>query len=317
MIRIQAVNQQDEIVIDPPLAELLDMKWQWVDFISPTADEISLLGSHFRFHPLAIEDCIHSLQRPKLDYYDQATFMVMHSLDAEHLEASEVDFFLGENFIVTFHFDDLDEVNYAWDYFLHLDKKDHLKPLEVAYKIMDEMVDAFFPLVENLEDRLASIEGSERIKKADKSIMEDTFEVRRSLLKLRQIVVPTRDLVYRILESKRFIFQEQKRAYFQDVYDHLIKLSNMIDSNRELATDIRDNYISLNSYRMNNIMKTLTVITVIFMPLTFIAGLYGMNFVNMPELETENGYFVVLAVMILLGVGMTVWFKWKGWFDND
>lgn len=317
MIRIQAVNQQDQIVIDPPLAELLDMKWQWVDFNSPTADEISLLGSHFRFHPLAIEDCIHSLQRPKLDYYDQTTFMVMHSLDAEHLEASEVDFFLGENFIVTFHFDDLDEVNYAWDYFLHLDKKDHLKPLEVAYKIMDEMVDAFFPLVENLEDRLASIEGSERIKKADKSIMEDTFEVRRSLLKLRQIVVPTRDLVYRILESKRFIFQEQKRAYFQDVYDHLIKLSNMIDSNRELATDIRDNYISLNSYRMNNIMKTLTVITVIFMPLTFIAGLYGMNFVNMPELETENGYFVVLAVMILLGVGMTVWFKWKGWFDND
>lgn len=317
MLRIQAVNQQDELVIDPPLSELGKMKWQWVDFNSPTADEVSLLGSHFRFHPLAIEDCIHSLQRPKLEYYDQTTFMVMHSLDADHLEASEVDFFLGENFIVTFHFDDLDEVNYAWDYFLHLDKKDHLKPLEVAYKIMDEMVDAFFPLVENLEDRLAAIEGSERIKKADKSIMEDTFEVRRSLLKLRQIVVPTRDLVYRILESKRFIFQEQKRAYFQDVHDHLIKLSNMIDSNRELATDIRDNYISLNSYRMNNIMKTLTVITVIFMPLTFIAGLYGMNFVNMPELETENGYFVVLAIMILLGAGMTVWFKWKGWFDND
>lgn len=317
MIRIQAVNQQDEIVIDPPLNQLVDMKWQWVDFNSPTADEISLLGSHFRFHPLAIEDCIHSLQRPKLEYYDQTTFMVMHSLDAEDLEASEVDFFLGENFIVTFHFDDLDEINYAWDYFLHLDKKDHLKPLEVAYKIMDEMVDAFFPLVENLEDRLASIEGSERIKKADKSIMEDTFEVRRNLLKLRQIVVPTRDLVYRILESKRFIFQEQKRAYFQDVHDHLIKLSNMIDSNRELATDIRDNYISLNSYRMNNIMKTLTVITVIFMPLTFIAGVYGMNFANMPELETENGYFIVLAAMLFLGIGMTAWFKWKGWFDND
>lgn len=317
MIRIQAVNQQNEVVIDPPLEELADMKWQWVDFNIPTPDEISLLGSHFRFHPLAIEDCIHSLQRPKLEYYDNTTFMVMHSLTAEDLEANEVDFFLGENFIVTFHFEDLDEVNYAWDYFLHLDKTDHLKPLEVAYKIMDEMVDAFFPLVETLEDRLASIEGSERIKKADKSIMEDTFEVRRRLLKLRQIVVPTRDLVYRILESKRFIFQEQKRAYFQDVHDHLIKLSNMIDSNRELATDIRDNYISLNSYRMNNIMKTLTVITVIFMPLTFIAGVYGMNFVNMPELRAENGYFIVLAIMLILGIGMTAWFKWKGWFDND
>lgn len=317
MIRILAINKEDKLVIDPELEQLKSMKWHWVDFNEPTPQEIELLSSHFAFHPLAIEDCIHSLQRPKMEYYENVTFLVMHSFEPGELDVNEVDFFLGENFLVTFHFEDLDELNYAWDYFRHMKNVENFKPLEVTYKIMDEIVDGFFPLVEELEDRLASVEGSERLKKADKSIMEDTFEVRRNLLKIRQIVVPTRDMVYRILESKRFIIQEQKRAYFQDLHDHLIKLSQMIDSNRELTTDIRDNYISLNSYRMNNIMKTLTVITTIFMPLTFVAGLYGMNFVNMPELRTENGYFIVLALMLALALGMSIWFKSKGWFDND
>ncbi|HSP22403.1 MAG TPA: magnesium/cobalt transporter CorA [Planococcus sp. (in: firmicutes)] len=317
MIRILAIDQEDKLVIDPELSQLTLMKWHWVDFNEPSPEEIKLLSSHFSFHPLAIEDCIHSLQRPKLEYYENVTFLVMHSFVAGELDVNEVDFFLGEHFLVTFHFEDLDEVNYAWEYFRHMKNLESFKPLEVTYKIMDEMVDGFFPLVEELEDRLASIEGSERLKKADKSIMEETFEVRRNLLKIRQIVVPTRDMVYRILESKRFIIQEQKRAYFQDIHDHLIKLSQMIDSNRELTTDIRDNYISLNSYRMNNIMKTLTVITTIFMPLTFVAGLYGMNFINMPELRTNYGYFVVLAVMLVMASGMSVWFKSKGWFDND
>ncbi len=317
MIRILAIDQHDQLVIDPELHQLKSMKWHWVDFNEPSPEEIELLSSHFAFHPLAIEDCIHSLQRPKLEYYENTTFLVMHSFVPGELEVNEVDFFLGEHFLVTFHFEDLDEVNYAWEYFRHLKNLENFKPLEITYKIMDEMVDNFFPLVEGLGDRLASIEGSERLKKADKSIMEETFEVRRNLLKIRQIVVPTRDMMYRILESKRFIIQEQKRAYFQDIHDHLIKLSQMIDSNRELTTDIRDNYISLNSYRMNNIMKTLTVITVIFMPITFIAGLYGMNFVNMPELRTEYGYFVVLIVMLVMVVTMSVWFKSKGWFENE
>ena len=317
MIRIQAIDQQNKMVFDPPLEELDGMKWYWVDFADPTDDEISLLSSHFKFHPLAIEDCIHSLQRPKLEYYDNMNFLVFHSLDPETLEAQEIDVFIGDNFIVSFHFQDLKEVNLTWNYFSPPSAHGQFKPVEVTYKLMDKVVDSFFPLVEHLEDQLATIEDADRVKHADKTIMETTFAVRRDLFKLRQIVVPTRDLVYRILESKRFILQEHKRAYFQDIHDHLIKLSHMIDSNRELTSDIRDNYISLNSYRMNNIMKTLTVITTIFMPLTFIAGIYGMNFVHMPELEWKGGYFAVLTVMLLLGTGMFAWFNSKGWFEND
>ncbi|MDN7243928.1 magnesium/cobalt transporter CorA [Planococcus shenhongbingii] len=317
MIRIQAINQQDKMIINPPLEALKDMKWYWVDFIDPTDEEIGLLSSHFHFHPLAIEDCIHSLQRPKLEYYEDVNFLVFHSLNQETLEAEEIDVFIADNFIVSFHFEDLKEVNITWDFFSHPSKHHQFKPVEVTYKLMDKVVDSFFPLVEDLEDQLAAIEDTDRVKKADKNVMEKTFLVRRDLFKLRQIVIPTRDLVYRILESKRFILQEHKRAYFQDIHDHLIKLSHMIDSNRELTSDIRDNYISLNSYRMNNIMKTLTVITTIFMPLTFIAGIYGMNFNYMPELQWQGGYYAILTVMLLLGGGMFAWFYSKGWFDSE
>jgi magnesium transporter len=317
MLRILAIDKENELFINPPLESLDGMKWYWADFNMPTDEETSLLGSYFHFHPLAIEDCIHSLQRPKLEHYENLSFLVFHTLNQQTLEASEVDLFITEKFTVSFHYDDLQEVNYVWDYFKRSTSADRLKPVEVAYKIMDKVVDAFFPIMDKLEDRLLGIENTGEDRLGGNMIIQKTFDIRRDLLKLRQTVLPMRDLVYRILESKRFIIQEQKRAYFQDIHDHLIKLSQIIESNRELTSDIRDSYISMNSFRMNNIMKTLTVITTIFMPLTFLAGIYGMNFAYMPELQWESGYFVVLAIMLVTGIGMFLWFKQKGWFDSE
>ncbi|TWT26394.1 magnesium/cobalt transporter CorA [Planomicrobium sp. CPCC 101110] len=317
MLRILAINKENDLLINPPLDSLENMKWYWADFNMPTDEETSLLGSYFHFHPLAIEDCIHSLQRPKLEHYENLSFLVFHTLNEKTLEASEVDLFITENFTVSFHYEDLQEVNYVWDYFQRSKSSDRIKPVEVVYKIMDKVVDSFFPITDKLEDHLLGIENSREDQFAGNMIIQKTFDIRKDLLKLRQTVLPMRDLVYRILESKRFIIQEQKRAYFQDIHDHLIKLSQIIESNRELTSDIRDSYISMNSFRMNNIMKTLTVITTIFMPLTFLAGIYGMNFQYMPELQWEAGYFVVLAVMLFTGIGMFLWFKNKGWFDSE
>ncbi|MDN7240218.1 magnesium/cobalt transporter CorA [Planococcus sp. N028] len=316
MLRILAINQENELLVNPPLESLEGMKWYWADFNMPTDEETSLLGSFFHFHPLAIEDCIHSLQRPKLEHYENLSFLVFHTLNQKTLEALEVDLFIAENFTVSFHYEDLNEINYVWDYFQRSTSNDRLKPVEVAYKIMDKVVDSFFPIMDEMEDHLLGIENSGEERLAGNMIIQKTFEIRKDLLKLRQTVLPTRDLVYRILESKRFIIQEQKRAYFQDIHDHLIKLSQIIESNRELTSDIRDNYISMNSFRMNNIMKTLTVITTIFMPLTFLAGIYGMNFTNMPELNWDAGYYVILFIMLLIGISMFIWFKYKGWFEN-
>ncbi|MEW8987450.1 MAG: CorA family divalent cation transporter, partial [Bacillus sp. (in: firmicutes)] len=117
------------------------------------------------------------------------------------------------------------------------------------------------------------------------------------------------------INSERIEGVQSHLLYFTDIYDHLLKLSEMIESNREMTADMRDSYMSLNSNRMNTIMKTLTVITTIFMPLTFVVGIYGMNFDNMPELHWQWGYFIVLGVLIVGGIGMYAWFKRKGWFD--
>jgi magnesium transporter len=165
-----------------------------------------------------------------------------------------------------------------------------------------------------IEDHLDEIE--ENTRGLSKNIlMDQVFEIRADLLKLRRTVVPMRDLLYRILNTERLAEVQEQHVYYTDVYDHLLKLSEMIDGNREMTADLRDSYISLNSHRMNKIMMVLTVITTIFMPLTLIAGIYGMNFSYMPELQSKYGYYCVLGLMALLGFLMYLWFRRKGWFD--
>ncbi|MED2972127.1 magnesium/cobalt transporter CorA [Fictibacillus sp. B-59209] len=318
MLRIMSVTKNHEVLLQPSVESLSDdqIAWYWVDFTHPSEEEIKLLSTLFHFHPLAIEDCLQFLQRPKLEYYQGYSFFVMHALDSHSLSAKEVDLFIGENFIVSFHFDELKELDSTWNYFQSVCDYSAIGPIEVGHKIMDKIVDTYFPIVQNIEDHLLDIENNyERGNKH--SLIQQTFDVRGDLLKVRRSIFPMRDLMYRILESKRFMISEHKKAYFHDIYDHLIKLSEMIDSNREMTSDIRDNYISLNSYKMNNIMKTLTVITTIFMPLTFIAGIYGMNFRYMPELNWHNGYFIILGCMTALGLSMYFWFRKKGWFDQE
>ncbi|MGG1571918.1 magnesium/cobalt transporter CorA [Fictibacillus sp. NRS-1165] len=318
MLRIMAVTKDHNVLLQPPVESLSDdnVAWYWVDFINPDEEEIQLLSSYFHFHPLAIEDCLQFLQRPKLEYYQGYSFFVVHALNTHSLSAQEVDLFIGENFIVSFHFDELKELESTWNYFQDVRDYSAIGPIEVGHKIMDKIVDTYFPIVQNIEDHLLDIENN--YEKGNKhSLIQQTFDVRSDLLKVRRSIFPMRDLIYRVLESKRFMISEHKKAYFHDIYDHLIKLSEMIDSNREMTSDIRDNYISLNSYKMNNIMKTLTVITTIFMPLTFIAGIYGMNFRYMPELNWHAGYFIILGCMVCLGLSMYFWFRKKGWFDQE
>jgi magnesium transporter len=146
-------------------------------------------------------------------------------------------------------------------------------------------------------------------------LLDELFDRRGELLTMRQTVHPMRDLLYRILNTHHLDGVRERKEYFADIHDHLIKVADMIASNREMTQDIRDSYLSLNSHQTNRTMQILTVISVIFMPLTFIVGIYGMNFQNMPELKTDYGYFVVWVVMIAIAYGMYRWFKNKGWFD--
>lgn len=315
MIRTLAVNQQYQLLFDLNPSELVqgDYLWYWIDFHQPSQNEIEILSFPLQFHPLAIEDCIFTLQRPKLDYYEDHTFLVTQALNPNSITKEELDFFLAENFIVTFHHQHSAEIDEVWNKLSLSTKAKKWNPSQVLYHVLDKMVDNYFPLVYQVEDTLNEIDENSKGRSMEE-LLEDLFDTRHHLLALRHTITPMRDLVYRIINSQRMTKMQIKIEYFSDIHDHLLKLTEMIEANRELASDIRDSYISLNSHQTNHVMKVLTVITTLFMPLTFIAGIYGMNFHYMPETTWKYGYFVTLFLMFIVGLGMSLWFKKKGWF---
>ena len=314
MIRTMGLTEDDELIFDFPLDEISKrlFQWYWVDFDQPNKAEESMLHSFFNFHPLAIEDCLHRLQRPKLDYYDEYAFFVLHSISHKDLTAEELNLFLGENFIVTFHYDDIQELAHAREEIIQNPKKWERGHVFKVYQIIDKVVDHYFPIIYRIEDHLNEIEDQLSPSTVHLS-MDYVFEVRSDLLRLRRTIFPMRELLYRMLHSERLGFTFNERAYFTDIHDHLLRLGEIIEANRELTSDIRDSQLSINSNQMNRIMMTLTIITSIFIPITFIAGVYGMNFDNMPELHWRYGYVIVLGAMLITGVAMVMWFKYKGW----
>ncbi|NRD79279.1 magnesium/cobalt transporter CorA [Bacillus sp. BRMEA1] len=315
MIRTIAITKNHEIIKDVEIPKLVngDYLWYWIDFNQPNTDECEYLKTPLSFHPLAIEDCMHYLQRPKLDYYKDHTFLVTQAINQDSLEKEEIDFFLSENYIVTFHQHSSYEITEVWNRLVQTEISDKWDPSHVLYLIIDKMVDNYFPPVYKIEDRLNEIDENSKGRGME-ALLDDLFHTRHQLVSLRHTITPMRDLLYRILNSQRVTEIKGKTVYFSDVHDHLLKLTEMIEANRELTTDIRDSYISINSHQTNHVMKILTVITTIFMPITFIVGLYGMNFRYMPELTWKYGYFVTLFVMFVITVGMSWWFKRKGWF---
>ncbi|MFG6116737.1 magnesium/cobalt transporter CorA [Halobacillus sp. MO56] len=314
MLKLTAYTKQGELIEDNSLEPLKsnDIRWYWVDFDQPSEDETDLLDSYFDFHPLAIEDCIHDLQRPKMDYYDDHTLIVIHAIDAKELKKQEIDIFFGEDFIITYHKQELPVL----DHIIRMVKKKQPTWDEyyVLHYIFDAVVDNYFPIVYEIEDHINEIEDNTKNLSIDK-LLEQMFDRRSELLTMRQTVHPMRELLYRILNSQHLDGVKQGKEYFADVHDHLIKLADVIASNRDLTQDIRDSYLSLTSHQQNKTMQVLTVISVIFMPLTFIVGVYGMNFEYMPELDERYAYPIIWVIMVVLSVAMIIWFKRKGWFS--
>lgn len=315
MIRSIAITQSNEIRTGISIPELIsaDYRWYWIDFNEPTPDEIEFLKEPLRFHPLAIEDCIHTLQRPKLDYYDDYNFFVVQALNADSMDKEEVDLFLGTNYIITFHMEMNREIDDVWSRLELTKTPGNWDPSLVLYHVIDKIVDNYFPLVYKIEDLLNEIDENSAGRSMEE-LLEDLFDTRHELLSLRHTITPMRDLVYRMINSHRLADILARKVYFNDIHDHLLRLGEKVEASRELTTDIRDSYLSMNSHETNRVMKVLTVITTIFMPLTFIAGIYGMNFENMPELNWQYGYFGALFTMSIIGLTMFLWFRKKGWF---
>jgi magnesium transporter len=304
MIRTMAVYKNGSHQFDVPLEELKseEIEWYWVDFLSPDKEEKDLLRSYFEFDEEAIHHCLSYKQRPKMDYFNGYRFIILQSLQPD-LEIDEIDLFLSSKYIVSFCLNDNVNIQRVWNKLKEI-KPIEMKPEHIFYLISDEIVDEFFPIVQTIEDEIEDID--ELGSNSDHLMIDGVKTQLSKLSRLRKTVKPTKDLIYRILNSTHIEFNKETILKLHSVYDHLIKLLDDISDNREMANNIREGYISTNSHKMNHIMKTLTSVSIIFMPLTFIVGVYGMNFVNIPELHYKDGYFVCWGVMLLIVGGLEI-----------
>lgn len=314
MIKIIGITDENKLETDISInnANFAQYKWYWVDFNEPTVEEVRHLTDTFHFHPLAVEDCVQTLERPKLDYYDDCTFYVTHKVSetSEEIIKEELDSFVGDNFIVTFHLSASKEVDQIRNRLLYCKNIEEWDSYYILYEILDKIVDNYFPLINKIEDELLKIEDDIQNDATD-DVIDHLFDIRHRLLIFRQTVNPMRDLLYRMLNSRHLGGIKNRREYFSDIHDNLLKVTELITSNREVTTDMRDSYLSMVSHQSNNLMKTLTIMTSIFSPLTLISGIYGMNFKYMPILQWEYGYYAIMGLMLIIGVLMYLWIKRK------
>ncbi len=284
----------------------------WLDLTDPSEDEVAALGEVFSFHPLALEDIAKRGQRPKLDDFGDYMFLVYYgAVDGEggKVELEEVHAFLSGGYIVTSHQRRCAPLEEARQRF---DAQSPRSEQFVVYRVLDGLTDSFFPILEQLDERLENLDG-EIFDRPEPHQLEEITGLRRELVRLRRVVAPQRDLLARGIDDILEIpgLEADSRNYFRDVYDHAIRISDQIDSYRDLLAGTRDAYLSVVSNRLNQITKQLTVVATIFLPLSFIVGFFGQNFKWMVTNIDSAGAFFVLGIgsLVLSVIGLLFWFR--------
>jgi magnesium transporter len=287
----------------------------WIDLHRPQPEDFEILQEGFGFHELAIEDAKSFHQRPKIDDYDDFVFLVVYGAAPDDDRLVEVHCFYSERYLVTVHRDDCPafvDVRHR----LHRQGKLERPPI-VLYRIVDALVDSFLPILSDMDDHIDQLEESIFIRANDQQLQE-IFQLKRLLVGMRKAVTPQRDMFATLAAGSQDLpgFTPDDDRYFRDVYDHLIRISDMIDAYRDLLTGAMDVYLSTVSNRLNEVMKQLAVIATIFLPLAWLTGFFGQNFGF--EVNHISGWssFVLLGLgtEVLAVIGMLVYFKRRGWF---
>jgi magnesium transporter len=281
------------------------------------------LAELFGLHPLAMEDVVNIHQRPKLEDYATTDFIVLRMPSLiPHLELEQLSLFLGDRFVITIQEKPGDCLEPVRDRIRN--NKGRVRQrgsAYLAYSILDAVVETFFPIVDRYTDHLEDIEAKV-LENSDYNVVSEIHEIRHDLRILRRAVSPTRDVVSALGRADKARPEDDTRVFIRDCHDHTVQLLEALDANRELAASLMELHVSNVSARMNEVMKVLTIIATIFIPLGFIAGLYGMNFEggvspwNMPELRWKYGYPFALALMSLTALGLVLFFRKKGWLAS-
>ena len=288
----------------------------WADVSDPTSTDFEELAEEFGFHPLSIEDCRNEHQRPKVEEYPGYYFIVLYEAQLaganDRLELRELNIFLGKNYLVTVHsrpIRAIDTASRLWHEWT--DRAEQGSGL-LAYLLIDAIVDDYLPLLDVVSERMDDLEDSIFGEFRPEAI-EEIFSIKKKLLYLRRSITPLRDVFNTMLRREQPIFPRETHVYFQDVFDHLIRVSDTIDTLRDMLGSTMDAYLSVSGNRMNQIMKRLTSISTVLMSVTLVAGIYGMNFTLMPELQWRYGYVFALLSMVGIGASLYVYFKKINW----
>jgi len=279
---------------------------------------IEKLGEGFGIHRLVTEDLVSIVQRPKCEDYGDYLFIVLKMLTYDQASnkiiPEQISLIMGQKFLLSFQEDIQGDVFHMIRDHLRTGKGKirHRETDYLAYCLLDALVDNYFIILERIGDSIDALEEALMLQPGQE-VMEQLYQLKRELLFLHKAVWPLREVISFLLRRESPLIQDSTMPYLRDVYDHVVQAIDSIEINRDMLTTMLDLYLSSVSYRTNEIMKVLTIIATIFMPLTFLAGVYGMNFEHMPELSWKYGYLLIWIIMIALGVAMLYFFRKKKW----
>ncbi len=296
---------------------LKDDQFFWLDLISPSREELSRLADIFHFHPLAVEDTEQFGQRPKLDNYGDHIFLVFYGVwqdEAGRPKLHEVHMFISGQYLITVHRDPLVPLEQQRE---QLSGRALHSEQFLLYRVLDALTDSFFPALSELDDEIDTLESAV-LENPTNAQLERLFSLKRQLIMMRKVVTPQRDIFARSIDELAELpgLQLDERDYFRDIYDHLIRISDLIDSYRDLLSGATDLYLSTVSNRQNDVMKQLTVIATIFLPLGFITGFFGQNFSYLVSdlIRSEWAFWVVgVGSMAATCIVLLGFFRRKGW----
>lgn len=280
--------------------------------------DIETVGLHYKLHPLTLEDIVNTNQRPKIEEFDDYLFVVFKMLflnSNDQLHYEHVSLIVGEDYVLTFQEADGDVFNDLRERLSNAKGRIRSQGSDyLMYSIIDAVVDNYFTIIEAFGDKVEALESLLfQTKSIDDSTPGQIQSLKQEILRIRRSIYPLREVINRLEKIDCAFIEDKTYSYIRDLYDHIIQVSESVDLYREMIWSLMDMHMTVISNKMNEIMKVLTIIATIFIPLTFIAGVYGMNFKNMPELNSDNGYFILWGIMLIVFIFMLIYFRRKRW----
>lgn len=300
----------------------------WVDLLGEHPEQIEearrIMLEVFHFHPLTVEDCFETRNQPKVEAFPNHFYFVVHGIKPGetgpgNFVTKELDGYLGDNYVVTYHDQRFRSIKAVKQQIRSSTFSCRRGAAYLLHQILDNIVDLYMPIVDDFDNEINKLE--ERVfdmKKSNTAILEEVMDLRRSVARLRRISARQLEVLYRISHGEFPQIPENVLPFFRDVHDHLLRISDLSESYRDLVGSLFDIHFAVIATRTNDVMKTLAVLSAIILPLSLIAGIYGMNFENMPELHSEHGYFITMLVMAIVAVVLLIYFWRRGWiFQGD